>query len=128
MNTFSKNIVVIQNNLDQLNHVNNVQYVQWVQDIAEQHWYKETTEAIRSTYFWVMINHYIEYKKEAKLGETIIVTTYVEETKGVKSTRIVEFSNTENTLLAKSTTQWCFIDAKSKRPTRIPKDIAQIFS
>ncbi|NNE32011.1 MAG: acyl-CoA thioesterase [Winogradskyella sp.] len=128
MQTFSKTITVIKNDLDQLNHVNNVRYVQWVQDIAEEHWLQNATTEILETYFWVLVSHTIEYKSQAVLGDNIKVTTYVSKSEGVVSVRHVEFFNiSTNKLLVNSTTKWCFMNKETKRPTRITNAVTELF-
>ncbi len=129
MQTFEKHIVVSQDDLDNLNHVNNVRYVQWVQDIAEHHWKSKATEEILNTYFWVLMKHTIEYKNEAILGDVLKLVTYVKETTGVTSIRMVEIYD-ENTdkLIVTSETVWCFVNAESKRPARIPQVVFDLFN
>lgn len=129
MQTFEKHIVVSQDDLDNLNHVNNVRYVQWVQDIAAQHWKSKATEEILDTYFWVLMKHTIEYKNEAILGDVLKLVTYVNETTGVTSIRMVEiYDETTDKLIVKSETTWCFMNTESKRPARIPQVVFDLFS
>ena len=128
MQVLTKDILVTQKDLDQLQHVNNVRYVQWVQDMAEAHWLSKADSNTLNTYFWVLIDHHIQYKGEAKLGETILARTYVESSEGLISTRIVEMYHKEhNKLIVKSTTKWCLMDMKSKRPTRITETLKTLF-
>ncbi len=128
MQSFQKNIIVSKDDLDHLNHVNNVRYVQWVQDIAEAHWFKNTTQGIRNQYFWVLIEHHIKYKGEAVLGDKLQLKTYVSKSEGVSSIRHVEITNTSNNkLIVISETKWCFMNAETKRPTRITEEIASLF-
>lgn len=128
MSIFESVITVEKNHLDDLFHVNNVHYVQWVQDVAKLHWENNGTETVLKKYFWVLITHFIEYKNPAFLGDLINVKTYVPKYKGAVCYREVEITNkTTNTLLAKSETKWCLIDAETKRPTRITKEISDLF-
>ena len=128
MEIFEKNIKVDENDLDNLNHVNNVRYVQWVQDMAEAHWLSKADSEILNSYFWVLVDHHIQYKGEAKLGDTIIAKTFVESSKGVISTRIVEMYHKENqNLLVTSTTKWCLLDITTKKPTRITPHLKALF-
>lgn len=129
MQTFEKHIVVSQNDIDNLNHVNNVRYVQWVQDIATEHWHSKTNEAIRDTYFWVLLKHTIEYKSEAILGDVLKLVTYVKKSSGVRTIRMVEiYDQNTNKLLVTSETTWCFMNVETKRPARITPDIVELFS
>ena len=128
MQTFEKIITVTQEDLDQLNHVNNVRYVQWVQDIAEAHWMLRAPNQILDDYFWVLVRHTIDYKNQAVLGDILKLKTYVLNSEGVTSVRMVEiFNASTNKLLVKSETKWCFMDNKTYRPTRILAEVANLF-
>ncbi len=129
MEIFEKLITVTQDDLDELNHVNNVRYVQWTQDIAKEHWMQYASEEIRNDFFWVLLNHHIEYKKPAILNDVVKLKTYVIKAEGVTSTRVVEmYHNKTNKLLVKSETHWCLISSKTLRPTRINSVIADLFN
>ena len=128
MQIFEQSITVTQDDLDDLNHVNNVRYVQWVQDIAKAHWMQNTSKDILDSYFWVVVSHHIEYKGSAILGDLVQLNTYVTKSEGVTSIRKVEmYHKTSGRLLVKAETVWCLMDMKSKRPTRIPEEIAILF-
>ena len=128
MEVFKRDIRVKDTDLDQLKHVNNVRYVQWVQDMAEAHWLSKAGPEILNTYFWVLIDHHIQYKAEAKFGELIEAETYVESSQGLISTRIVNmYLKHNNTHIVSSTTKWCLMDKASKRPIRIPPKLSGLF-
>ncbi len=59
--------------LDELQHVNNVQYLQWVQDIAGAHWQSLIAGKTEAFGLWVVRSHHIEYKRQAKLGDSLRV-------------------------------------------------------
>jgi acyl-CoA thioester hydrolase len=114
--------------LDDMQHVNNVRYLQWVQDVSEAHWTQAAKPFWLEQYKWVAINHFIEYKKPAFLGDQIQIKTHVHEHTGVKSNRLVRmFNASTNELLMQSSSWWCMIDANSLKPTRIPKEITEAF-
>ena len=128
MQTFEKTIIVSKDDLDQLNHVNNVRYVQWVQDIAEAHWLKNAPKTILDNYFWVMLSHNIQYKGEALLGDELTIKTFVSKSEGLTSIRHVEITNnTNNKLIVTSETKWCFMNTATKKPARIPANVAKLF-
>lgn len=129
MQIYSKEITVTASDLDELQHVNNVQYVQWVQDIAEAHWTAKASKAILNNYFWVLLNHHIQYKSEAKLDDVIVITTFVVKSEGLTSTRRVEMHNKKsNKLIVSSETIWCLMKYATKKPTRIPEGISNLFN
>ena len=128
MQIFEKCITVKPDDLDELDHVNNVRYLQWVQDVAKDHWNQNVTADILEHYFWVVVSHHIEYKGAAVLDDEIRIKTYVTRSEGVTSTRVVEmYRKADDKLLVKAETNWCFMSIKSKRPTRITAEIANLF-
>ncbi|HLV15544.1 MAG TPA: acyl-ACP thioesterase domain-containing protein [Xanthomarina sp.] len=128
MKTYESFLTVKHDDLDDLNHVNNVRYVQWVQDVAKEHWVTFAPEEIRDAYFWVMLTHFIEYKRPAVFGDAIKLKTYITKSEGVTCKRVVEIiNNTTNKLLAKSETTWCFISSKTLKPARITDEVFKIF-
>ncbi|WP_299122460.1 thioesterase family protein [uncultured Winogradskyella sp.] len=129
MQIFKKTITVSKEDIDDLNHVNNVRYVQWVQDIAKEHWLTYASEEILERYSWFLVNHFIEYKSQALLGDKLLLKTYVPKVEGVSTTRHVEIINPKtNQLIVKSKAKWCLIDSKTQRPTRIVPEIAELFN
>lgn len=128
MQTFEKIITVSKDDLDDLNHVNNVRYVQWVQDIAKGHWLAYATKDIQETYSWFLVNHFIEYKSQALLGDQLLLKTYVPKVEGVSTIRHVEIINIKTEqLIVNSKAKWCLIDSKTRRPSRITPEIADLF-
>lgn len=128
MKVYEKHITVQQEDLDAMNHVNNVRYVQWVQDIAEEHWISIADTNQQHRYLWVVLSHHIEYKGEALLNDLITLKTYVSSSEGVRSIRKVEMFNAKTEkLLVKAETNWCLINAETKRPMCIPDEIKGIF-
>lgn len=119
------NLKVQKHEIDVLNHVNNVVYLQWVNDISEKHWSILSNREIDSKYFWVAIRHEIDYVNQAVLDDDITVYTWIGETGGVKSIRIVHIYRGQ-ILLAKARTTWCLVDMNTNKPTRIRQDILNI--
>lgn len=129
MQIFEKFLTVTRDDLDALNHVNNVKYVQWVNDVAKAHWNQNATKEMLKKYAWALIKHNIEYKSAAVLNEVIKLKTYVTQSEGVISTRIVEMYNSETqNLLVRSETTWCLLNSINLRPTRITTEIVNLFN
>lgn len=114
--------------LDDLNHVNNVVYVQWIQDIAKEHWEVRASKELKNDFIWVVIRHEIDYKKQAFLGDDILIETYVGETTFVTSERFVTIKNVSTgEILVSAKSLWCLLDAHSKKPTKITEDLRKVF-
>lgn len=126
---YTQRIEVTEEDLDDLNHVNNVRYVQWIQDISKEHWQKMAPAEIQNKVIWVVLKHTIEYKSPAVLHDPIIISTYIEKSKGALSIRVVEmFHEITNTLLLRSSTEWCLLNKDTQKPIRVSEDIQRIFS
>lgn len=126
--TFEMTVKVEREDLDELDHVNNVRYVQWIQDISKAHWEARAPAELRNGVIWVVRQHLIQYRNAAKLGDTVVMRTYIEKSEGAISTRVVEMHelNSEQPLL-RSETEWCLLHAKTFRPMRIPLEISSVF-
>ena len=125
---YTHQLTVTEKDLDDLDHVNNVVYLQWVQDIAKEHWEVRANEELKKNFIWFVIRHEIDYKKQAFLGDEILVETYVGETTFVTSERFVNIKNAETgDVLVAVKSNWCLLDANSKRPTRITDELRTVF-
>ena len=128
MDRFSQTKIVVEADLDDLNHVNNVRYLEWVQDISAGHWKHNASTAQQKQYIWVVRKHEITYFNAAKLGDEILLETYIAQSKGPISTRKVEIKdNKTKALLVSASTDWCLVSPKTMRPVRIPEEIERLF-
>ncbi|WP_086476480.1 acyl-CoA thioesterase [Arenibacter amylolyticus] len=128
MGVYTKTLKVVQDDLDDLEHVNNVRYVQWMQDIAKEHWKAKAPKELVEETVWVVLTHHITYKNAAKLDDEIVLKTYIEKSRGAISTRVVEMFNKEtDQLLVKAKTEWCLLNSKTLKPMRIAAEIVSVF-
>lgn len=131
MNTeiFQYSITVPSSAIDDMNHVNNVAYLQWVQDIAKKHWETKTSNELRNTYVWVVLNHYIEYHHPSFENEKLIITTWIDHHRGAKSERHTKIINeVTKKVIITAKTSWCLLHKETLRPTRINEEISTLFS
>jgi len=124
--SFQHTFMVDASHIDIRGHVNNMVYLQWTQEVAYMHWDVLATDEIKKDIVWFVIRHEIDYLSQAFENETITVYTWIEDAKGVKSTRMFAIYRDEQ-LLAKCKTVWCLIDAKTQKLKRITNDILEIF-
>ncbi|CAM1361869.1 Acyl-CoA thioester hydrolase [Tenacibaculum sediminilitoris] len=125
MSLFEQKHLVTPEEIDEYNHVNNVVYVQWMQNISDAHWKELSKNASNIDYVWFVIRHEIAYKNQAILGDEVILRTWVGKTEGIKSIRHFEFYR-DKTLLVKSQTTFCLLDAKTRKPKRITKEVTNL--
>jgi len=128
MSKFQLNINPKSTDFDELGHINNVVYLQWVQDVAEAHWKNISGMDDDQINLWVALRHEIDYKKEIKPNEKVVAETWVASMEGVKSERMTRIFNPDNNQTkAEARTFWCLLDAKTKRPKRIPEDMKRLY-
>ena len=127
MKSYSMTTEVLLEHIDALGHVNNVQYLHWVQDAAHNHWEALIQNIDKPLGVWVVRSHSITYKQAALEGDKLTLKTYVKQSRGVLSERIVEIFNAEQKLLAVCSTQWCYINPINQKPEMIPNTVLELF-
>ena len=127
MKSYSMTTEVLPEHIDALGHVNNVQYLYWVQDAAHNHWEALIQNIDKPLGVWVVRRHSITYKQAALEGDKLTLKTYVKQSRGVLSERIVEIFNAEQKLLAVCSTQWCYINPINQKPEMIPNTVLELF-
>lgn len=127
MKSYSMTTEVLTEHIDALGHVNNVQYLYWVQDAAHNHWEALIQNIDKPLGVWVVRSHSITYKQAALEGDKLTLKTYVKQSRGVLSERIVEIFNAEQKLLAVCSTQWCYINPINQKPEMIPNTVLELF-
>ena len=127
MKSYSMTTEVLPEHIDTLGHVNNVQYLYWVQDAAHNHWEALIQNIDKPLGVWVVRSHSITYKQPALEGDKLTLKTYVKQSRGVLSERIVEIFNAEQKLLAVCSTQWCYINPINQKPELIPNTVLELF-
>jgi acyl-CoA thioester hydrolase len=126
---FEQTISVSPQDIDLFDHVNNVVYVRWVQEVSTAHWYSAATETQKETIGWIVVRHEIDYMNSARLGDAIVARTWVGTARKNIFERHAEFIRVrDQKVLARARSLWYPIDLRSRRPTRVGKDIYERFS
>lgn len=129
MNRFTQEKEVLSEHLDEFNHVNNIRYLEWVQEISKKHWNILTRNKKYEFQIWIVRSHNIVYKKRAKLGNELLLETYVKECKNYTSERIVNVLQKKNLeVIAQCKTTWCYVNKISYDLERIPKEVKELLT
>lgn len=124
---FSHSFIVKSEHLDEQNHVNNVVYVQWIQDVAMAHWRAAASKETQENFVWFLLRHEIDFKQQSFKGDEITATTWVGKATKVTCERFTEIRRGE-TLLVQAKSNWCMLDAKTKKPAKISEEIREQFA
>ena len=116
--------------LDAYNHVSNIEYVRLMQDVAVEH--SDSVGCTRLTEemncAWFVRSRTIEYKRPAITGDVLEITTWIDSTDLLRSTRKYRFAKLgSDTTLAIAETTWILVDVVSGRPRRIPEELIRLF-
>ncbi|WP_421889385.1 acyl-CoA thioesterase [Marinoscillum sp.] len=123
---YSEEIKVSVGDLDELRHVNNVVYLKWVQQVAENHWRSAASQLVQDQFIWVVLSHFIQYRKPAVLDDNLTLLTYVGDFRGARSIRHVEIKRGTE-LIADAKTEWCMLDVETQRPRRVTDEVSRWF-
>lgn len=125
--THEKVFEVTSADIDDLDHVNNLAYLKWVLEIAKEHWFTYSTEELNDQFYWVVLSHYIEYKKPCFLGEELLIKTQVGSIDGAKWPRKVWIYRPDGKLAINAETVWCLMEKETNRPVRVTDEVKNTF-
>lgn len=114
--------------IDELGHVNNAVYLVWAQDIAAAHWRTVGDATLTQKYVWVALRHEIDYRDQVLSGERVEVRTWLARAQGPRFERHVDIRKPGAARFsAKVKTDWCLIDADTRKPRRVGPEIFEPF-
>lgn len=112
--------------IDHMGHVNNAVYLRWVQDAVLRYWEAIAPAEAVAQHLWVALKHEISYRKPAFLNDGMIAEVVAEQVQGARSFFSTTIKRGE-VVLAEIKSTWCCLDAQTRRPVRLSKDVAERF-
>ncbi len=110
-------------------HVNHANYLRYMQesalDASAAVGYDEARYAALG-HVWMIHETAIEYLRPVRFGDSVEVTTWVEDFRRVRSRRLYEL-RVRGELVAKGSTDWVYIDRETGRPDRVPPEMVAAF-
>lgn len=128
---FDHHHAVAADEIDELDHVNNLHYLAWTQTAAKAHsiavgWPFARYRELGAT--WVVRSHAIEYLRPARLGDAVVVRTWVAEMGKIHSLRRYEIVRpADAVVLATAETRWVFVKLAGQSLTRVPEELRAAF-
>ncbi|MEJ2290832.1 MAG: thioesterase family protein [Deinococcales bacterium] len=117
--------------LDELGHVNNAHYLRYAEQAARAHSAARgfPLEAyIELGALPVVRRHEIRYRRPARPGDRLAVTTELRRLDSRRAVRHTDIRRADDgALLAEADTEWVWIDAERGRPVRVPQDVLDAF-
>ncbi len=117
---------ILPEDIDHMGHVNNSVYLRWVQDAVVRCWEKVAPSEAVASHLWVALKHEISYRRPAFLEDTIVADVVAEQVQGARAFFTTVIRRGEE-VVAEVSSIWCCLDAVTKRPARLARDIAARF-
>lgn len=125
--TFSEKFYVGYSDINKNHGLSNVSILKIFQDIACMH-SSEVKDGMKDTKDrWFLTGYHIKVCKRPKYEERLTVVTWNREMKSGIASREVEFYDESGELAIIGISNWVRIDGETLRPTRISKEIADLY-
>jgi len=115
-----------EGDIDHMGHVNNAVYLKWVQDAVVRYWEHLAPPEAVAKHLWVALKHEISYQRPTFLDDVVVANVIAEKMKGARVffTTVIKRGDQ---VVAEAKSVWCCLDAASKRPARLARDVAKKF-
>jgi acyl-CoA thioester hydrolase len=112
--------------IDQMGHVNNACYLTWVQKAVVAHWEAKATPQQVLEHLWVALRHEIDYRKPGFLEDNIHAQVVLENVRGARAWYKTMIMRGQD-VLAEVSSCWCCLDADTKRPVKVGRELIARF-
>ncbi len=119
-------IAIGPDDIDHMGHVNNSVYLRWVQDAVIEYWEKVAPAEAVGKHLWVALKHEITYRRPTFLDDVVVADVLAEKVEGAKAIFSTVVRRGED-VLAEIKSSWCCLDARSMRPVRLAREVAERF-
>jgi acyl-CoA thioester hydrolase len=119
-------IAITPDDIDHMGHVNNAVYLKWVQAAVVSYWERVAPPEAVARHLWVALKHEITYRRPAFLDDGVIAEVVAESAQGARAFFSTLIKRGEE-VLAEVKSSWCCLDAATKRPARLAKDVIDRF-
>jgi acyl-CoA thioester hydrolase len=123
---FRHPIAIDHADIDHMGHVNNAVYLRWVQDAVVNYWEAVAPAEAVARHLWVALKHEISYMRPAFLGDGLTAHVIAERMQGARSYFTTAIRRGEE-VLAEIRSSWCCLDAATRRPARLAREVVERF-
>ena len=112
--------------IDQMGHVNNATYLKWVQEAVVDYWRSVAPPDAVARHLWVALKHEITYLRPTFLQDVVVAEVIAEKVEGARAMFTTVVRRGEE-VLSEIKSSWCCLDAVTKRPARLARDVVGRF-
>jgi len=123
---FRHPIAIDPADIDHMGHVNNAAYLKWVQEAVVDYWSSVAPPDAVGRHLWVALKHEITYLKPTFLQDTVVAEVIAEKVEGARAMFTTVLRRGEE-VLSEIKSSWCCLDAVTRRPARLARDIVGRF-
>ncbi|HVU29477.1 MAG TPA: thioesterase family protein, partial [Sphingomicrobium sp.] len=118
-----RHVVAIEpEDIDHMGHVNNAVYLKWVQEAVVDYWKSVAPPSAVAQHLFVALRHEITYFRPTFLQDVVVAEVIAEKMEGARAFfRTIVRRGDE--VLSEIQSCWCCLDAATKRPHRLARDI-----
>ena len=117
---------IVPGDIDHMGHVNNSVYLKWVQEAVVRYWEKIAPADAVASHLWVALKHEITYLRPTFLTDNVVAEVIAEKVEGARAFFHTVLRRGDE-VLSEIQSTWCCLDAVTKRPARLARDIAARF-
>jgi acyl-CoA thioester hydrolase len=112
--------------IDHMGHVNNAVYLKWVQDAVVDYWNSVAPPDAVARHLWVALKHEITYLRPTFLTDNVVAEVIAEKVEGARAMFRTVLRRGEE-VLSEIQSSWCCLDAATKRPARLAREVVRRF-
>jgi len=112
--------------IDHMGHVNNSVYLKWVQEAVVRYWERVAPPEAVARHLWIALSHEIQYRRPTFLDDLVVADVIADKVEGARAFFTTVIKRGE-VVLAEVKSTWCCLDAVTRRPARLAREIAQRF-
>ena len=126
MAVFRHPVAIEAADIDHMGHVNNAVYLKWVQEAVVDYWRSIAPPEAVAGHLWVALKHEITYRRPTFLQDNVVAEVIAEKVEGARAYFTTVVRRGEE-VLSEIKSSWCCLDAVTKRPARLARDIVGRF-
>ena len=123
---FRHPIGILPADIDHMGLVNNSVYLRWVQEAVVAYWEKVAPAEAVAAHLWVARKNEITYRRPVFLDDLVVADVIAEHVQGARTFFSTVIKRGEE-VVAEVKSSWCCLDAATKRPARLAKDVVARF-
>jgi len=123
---FRHPVAISPDDIDHMGHVNNAVYLKWVQEAVVDYWSSVAPPGAVAQHLWVALKHEITYLRPTFLQDNVVAEVIAEKVEGARAYFRTMLRRGDD-VLSEITSCWCCLDAATKRPARLAREVVGRF-